>query len=137
MKELLTRLNASTLGTIVSYAFFGGTAFLIDAGTLWLLRDVVGLPAWIGAFIAFCVATVYSFSTQQRITFKSAASTSHSAVRYGILLAANSLFTTGIVHWFDVSFDMYMVGKVLGTALMSIWNYFLFKYWVFPQKTSR
>lgn len=119
---------------IIAYIFFGGTAFLIDAGTLWFLRDICQLPAWFGAFIGFCVATVYSFLTQQRITFQSQASTSHSIPRYAFLLLCNSLFTTGIVHIFDVAWDLYMVGKIVGTFCMSIWNFFLFKHWVFPRE---
>lgn len=132
---MLSKLPVSpTIQRIIAYVFFGGTAFVIDAGTLWFLRDVCHLPAWLGAFIAFSVATVYSFLTQQRITFQSHASTAHSIPRYAFLLVCNSLFTTGIVHIFDVAWDLYMVGKILGTVCISIWNFFLFQYWVFPRE---
>ena len=55
-------------------------------------------------------------------------------VRYGILLAANMVFTAVFVDRFDSWWDAYVQGKIFSTAITTLWNYFIMKHWVFPRR---
>ena len=43
--------------------------------------------------------------------------------RYGILLVFNMALTAGIVELFDRYLDLYLVGKIVSTALTTLWNF--------------
>ena len=55
-------------------------------------------------------------------------------VRYGILLAANMVFTAAVVDRFDSWWDAYVQGKIFSTGITTLWNYFIMKHWVFPRR---
>lgn len=120
---------------MVKYLMVGGSAFVLDFGLLWLLKSGLGAPAWLAAVVAFAVSTAWSFFLQRRYTFSGDMHVGHSAVRYGILLAVNMVLTAGIVELFDRVFDLYLVGKVVSTALTTLWNFPIMKYWVYPQSS--
>lgn len=46
---------------MVRYLLVGGSAFVIDFGSLALLKSGLGVPAWLSAAIAFALSTIYSF----------------------------------------------------------------------------
>ena len=60
----------------------------------------------------------------------------NSAVRYGILLLVNLVLTSAIVEGFDYFFDLYLVGKIVSTAAMTMWNFPIMKYWVYPRSKA-
>lgn len=127
-----TRLTTQ-IRQMVKYLAVGGTAFVVDFGLLALLKSGFGAPAWLSAAVAFAVSTLVSFYLQRRFTFSADLHVGHSAVRYGILLAANMVLTSAIVETFDQQFDLYLVGKVVSTGLTTLWNYPLMKFWVYPE----
>jgi putative flippase GtrA len=55
--------------TVVRYVFVGGTAFVTDAGTLWLCHGVFGLAIWLATTIAFAAAFVVNFGLNRVLTF--------------------------------------------------------------------
>ena len=120
--------------TAVKYLFFGGTAFALDLTVLFILKSLLGMPAWFSAACAFAVSTVFAFFTQMRYTFKSNASRRGAMFRYGVLLAANMVFTAAAVDRFDSWWDAYVQGKIFSTAITTLWNYFIMKHWVFPRR---
>ncbi len=101
---------------------------------LSILISTLGCPAWFSAATAFAVSTVFAFFTQMRYTFRSNASTRGAMVRYGILLAANMVFTAAVVDRFDSWWDAYVQGKIFSTGITTLWNYFIMKHWVFPRR---
>lgn len=120
---------------VLLYAFFGGTAFALDFALLWLLYELLRVSAWLSALLSFTASTLYAFLTQQRVTFKSHGSNVGDILRYAILLGFNALFTTLLVYVFQALWGLYLIGKIVATALTTTWNFFLMKYWVFPTRT--
>ena len=131
MKSLIDKLPP-VVWQLVRYVLVGGSAFVIDFGTLWALKSGVGLPAWLAAACSYTVSTVYSFLLQRKFTFSADLGVGNSAVRYGILLVVNMVLTSAIVQGFDYFLDLYLVGKVVSTAAMTMWNFPIMKYWVYP-----
>jgi hypothetical protein len=57
-------------------------------------------------------------------------------IRYGILVVANTLATVLIVQLLTPTVLGYMGGKVISTAAMTVWNFFLYQHWVFGIKPA-
>ena len=79
------------------------------------------------------MSTLYSFLLQRKFTFSADLGVGNSAVRYGILLLVNLVLTSAIVEGFDYFLDLYLVGKIVSTAAMTMWNFPIMKYWVYPR----
>nr|WP_300145575.1 GtrA family protein [Propionicimonas sp.] len=120
---------------MIRYLLVGGSAFVLDFGLLALLRSGLGVPAWLAAAVAFAVSTLFSFLLQRRFTFSADLHVGNSAIRYGFLLATNMVLTSLIVEGFDRYLDSYLVGKIISTALTTLWNFPIMKFWVYPRRT--
>lgn len=121
------------LRRVLRYLFTGGTAFAIDFGLLALFKSVFGFPAWLAATLAFIISTVFAFLGQKYFTYASKAPTGRSLMRYLILLAANTAFTAVVVQGFDSFLGLYLLGKVVSTAITTVWNYPLMGHWVYRE----
>ena len=54
--------NGSKLfAQIIKFGFVGGTAFIIDAGILFLLTEVFGVHYLISGAISFTVSVIYNY----------------------------------------------------------------------------
>ena len=135
MKDLLDKLPP-VFWQLVRYVLVGGSAFVLDFGTLWALKSGAGLPAWLAAACAYTLSTLDSFLLQRKFTFSADLGMGNSAVRYGILLLVNLVLTSAIVEGFDYFFDLYLVGKIVSTAAMTMWNFPIMKYWVYPRSKA-
>ncbi len=124
----MTRLDN---GHVVKFLLVGGTSFAIDLGLLILLHEVFSVDLWIATPIAFLTSLVFNFFVQRSFTFKSTQRRTSSMVRYGSLVVFNTLMTDIIVNLFHELSLTYTVGKIVATALTMIWNFFLYKHWVF------
>lgn len=121
---------------VFRYLLTGGTAFAIDFGLLALFKSVLGIPAWLAAALAFIISTVFAFLGQKYFTYASQAPTGKALLRYLILLGANTIFTALVVQAFDSWFQLYLVGKIVATAITTLWNYPIMGHWVYHQGTE-
>lgn len=120
----------------VRYLIVGGLSFAVDFGLLVLLREVLHWEVGPASATAFLSSLVFNFLVQRKFSFESAHRTHVSMIRYGLLVVANTLATVLIVQWLTPTLLGYMGGKVISTAAMTIWNYFLYKHWVFGKKAT-
>lgn len=114
----------------VRYVIVGGLSFTVDAGGLLLLRDVVGLPAWLAAAISFLASFAVNYTLQRAFAFGGVAPYGSSLIKYVVLVIVNTVANSLIVAAFD-ALEAWFVGKVIATVAMTVWNYFLYRYWVF------
>jgi putative flippase GtrA len=117
--------------SMVRFLVIGGTAFVIDLGLLIVGRDVLHLELSLATALAFWISLVFSFLMQKYFAFSSSVSILSSAWKYGLLLAVNSVATVLIVSAFEALGPGYIVGKFVATALVTAWNFFAYKHWVF------
>lgn len=115
------------------YIGAGGLAFCIDFGLLYLLVSIFHFSAGPSAAFAVIVATVFSYLAQKYFTFKQRQKVFSSAIKYLILLGWNTIFTALVVDLFQSYFGLYLVGKILVTAIITCWNYPLMRYWVYKK----
>jgi putative flippase GtrA len=115
----------------IRYLIVGGLSFAVDFGLLVFLHEVFRWEVGPATATAFLGSLVFNFAVQRKFSFQSAHRTHVSLIRYGLLLAANTLATVVIVQLLTPTFLGYMGGKVISTCAMTVWNYFLYQHWVF------
>lgn len=129
-------LTAVLKHRVVRFLIVGGLSFAIDLGLLMLLHEAAGVALWIATPVAFVTSLVFNFLLQRIYTFKATNKGHVSAAKYGALVVFNILATDAIVLLFAETELTYAVGKVVATALTMVWNFFIYKYWIFPAAKS-
>lgn len=125
------RLSTLAGSTQVRYLVAGGSAFVVDFGLLALLHEVAGLPVWLASGLAFVASFAYTY-TIQRLAFSTRAPHGSALVRYTTLVVVNTVATSVIVELVSWTAAGWEVGKVVATVTTTVWNYFIYRNWVFP-----
>ncbi|WP_255768213.1 GtrA family protein [Pseudarthrobacter sulfonivorans] len=139
--EASAKVTRGLLGKIfghsaVRYLIVGGLSFGVDFGLLVLLHEVFHWEVGIASATAFVSSLIFNFLVQRKFSFESSHRTHVSMIRYGILVVANTLATVLIVQLLTPTILGYMGGKVISTAAMTIWNFYLYQHWVFGRKST-
>lgn len=116
----------------VRYLFVGGLAFVFDFALLLLLHDIAHVELVAATPIAFLTSFALTFVMQRTITFKTGAGWGASAVKYTALVLFNTFATTMIVTGIDALGWHWAAGKAVAVASTTVWNYFGYRYWIFP-----
>ncbi|MGN7799181.1 GtrA family protein [Leifsonia sp. 22587] len=118
---------------LVRYLIAGGLAFLVDFGLLALFHEVFDWPTWLAAGTAFVVSFVFTYTIQRMYSFGSTVPHGKALIKYTLLVAFNTVATAVIVALVDTSALSWAGGKVIATAVTTVWNFFAYKYWVFAE----
>ncbi len=98
------------------------------------LHDVFGVELVIATPIAFLVSLVFNYFLQRIFTFQATNHQGVSAAKYVALVVFNILVSDALVTGFDALGWSYVIGKGTATALTTLWNYFLYREWIFKSK---
>lgn len=120
----------------VRYLIVGGLSFIVDFGLLVLLHQVFGWAVGVATATAFLSSLVFNFAVQRKFSFESGHKTHVSMIRYGLLVIANTLASVVVVELLTPTVLGYMGGKIISTGAMTVWNYFLYRHWVFGTSPS-
>lgn len=134
-RSVRSRLDGLRRHSGIRYLFAGGLAFLVDLGLLALFHEVFGWPTWLAAGLAFIVSFAFTYSIQRWFTFGSRAPHGPALVKYAILVAFNTVATAAIVGLIDLTPAGWVAGKVVATVATTVWNYFVYRYWVFADRS--
>lgn len=115
----------------VRYVVVGGAAFIIDISLLALFYEVLHIPLAVSTPMAFLLSFAITFLLQRTIAFGSQGKLASSAVRYTILVAANTVATTAIVTSAAALGLPWELGKVIAVGSTTVWNYFAYRHWIF------
>ncbi len=121
----------------VRYLVAGGLAFLVDVGVLALLRQVLDWPLWLATGVAFIASFFFTYSIQRIFSFESNAAHGAALLKYAALVGFNTMAVVGIVALFNTTPIGWLGGKVIATAVSTVWNYFAYRYWVFAQPGTK
>ena len=121
------------------FVITGGVCFLVEFACLVFLRDTVGLDTLIATPIAFLVSVILNYFLCVVWVFGGAKDQGNSA-KMGFLvtsvmgLALNELLMlmfrgifgedAAVFTLFGFTVTMYMINKVIATAIVMVWNYF-------------
>ncbi len=120
--------------TVVRYLFVGGTAYSIELSSLLFIFYLSGsrtlataIAFWIGFFVAFVLQKLVAFQEYSR---QSRAIARQGALYVG-LSVWNYIFTVAFVSIFP---DKYLIiSRTVALALMSCWNYAIYKKIIFKR----
>lgn len=121
----------------VRYLVTGGFCFVVDAGMIWVGHDLLGVPLAVATPVAFLLSFVVTYALQRIVAFGADNGVAPSALRYTALVGVNMIATTVIVWAISATGAPWIVGKVIAVAATTIWNFFLYKNWVFAPDKSR
>lgn len=114
------------------YLFAGGTAFVIDAGMLAIFRELLDWPVWLATGVAFVLSFFFTYFMQRVFAFGSDLPHGKALFRYILLVIFNTVAAMGIVSLVALTPLGWFAGKVIATAASTVWNYFIYRAWVFP-----
>lgn len=120
----------------VRYVVVGGFAFVFDVALLWLLHEMLGISLAISAPVAFLASFAVTYTLQRLVAFRSDEAVLPSVIRYTLLVAFNTVATTGIVWAANAAGLPWESGKVIAVAATTVWNYFAYRHWVFPTRKA-
>jgi len=131
------------LKEIIKFAFTGGVCFLIEYATLVILKEWLHVPVVAATPVAFLVSVVFNYLLCIKWVFDGAQEGSKKAQLGFLITSVMGLFLNWAIMWaltalfgedlliftiLGVQIKMYMVNKVIATALVMVWNYFTKRY---------
>lgn len=128
LHKLLTESTTNIWVQFFRYFFVGGTAFIVDFGTLALLTGL-GVLGYQGAAAAgFCLGLVANYLLSIRWVFDKHASTTADAMAdfigfaiVGVIgLGLNALF---MWYFTEMAHCHYLISKIISTGLVFLWNF--------------
>jgi putative flippase GtrA len=114
------------------YLVVGGVTVVVDIGLLALLHEVYGVSLGLATTVAFCSAVTVNFLLNRTaMSSRGSQGLMQHALRYGSLVAANYVITLAVVTTAGHVGDRYLVAKVAVVAGSTLWNFLLYRHWVF------
>ncbi len=116
------------------YLVVGVSSYLVEIGSLYILKVIVGLPDLTAVAISFWIGFVVAFILQKWVTFKNhdkqPKTITKQIVTYSLLVLFNYLFTLGIVALFSQAVSVFIV-RTIAIAIITIWNYAIYRTVIF------
>lgn len=131
------------LKEIVKFVLTGGVCFLIEYAALIALKEWLHLPVVAATPLAFLISVVFNYLLCVKWVFTGAKEGSRTAqlgfvitsvmglfLNWGIMWALTALFGEDVLLFtlLGVEVKVYMLNKVIATALVMVWNYFTKRY---------
>ena len=131
------------LKEILKFAFTGGVCFVIEYAALILLKELLHIPVVAATPIAFLISVVFNYLLCVKWVFDGAQEGSKKAQLGFLFISVMGLLLNWVIMWaltslfgedallfalFGIEIKVYMLNKVIATALVMVWNYFTKRY---------
>lgn len=138
------------LKEILRFILTGGVCTLIEYAALYILKEWLHMGAVAATPIAFLISVVFNYLLCVRWVFPGAKEGSRKAQLGFVITSGMGFFLNWFLMWaltalfgedvalftlFGFTLEMWMVNKVIATALVMVWNYFT-KRWVLKGGTK-
>jgi len=124
--------------SVLRYLLIGGTASVTEYISFLLLLRVLNYPVIVANGLSFCLGLAVSFILNRLWTFPGIfhKRTTHQLALYVSLALINLLLTLGLVGLFRLMGINPLVGKLIAMAITSLWNFIIFKQFIFNHRLS-
>ena len=137
------------LNEVIKFVFTGGVCFLIEYAALIALKEWLHLPVVAATPIAFLISVVFNYLLCVKWVFNVAASSASGEAGHAkgsrkaqlgfAITSVMGLFLNWVIMWGltallgedsvllhlgTIELKVYMLNKVIATALVMVWNYF-------------
>ena len=132
----------SKMKEMIKFVLTGGVCFLIEYAALVILKEWLHLPVVAATPIAFLISVVFNYLLCVKWVFEGAKEGSRAA-QLGFVTSVMGLFLNWLIMWaltallgedtllftlLGIEVKVYMLNKVIATALVMVWNYFTKRY---------
>ena len=116
------------------YFIVGISGVFLDLATLIFFKEFFGFNATVAVVCNQILMLTYNFLLNKYWSFKNKEIPQKQIVRYLILAGFNYFFSVGVMYLFNhlVNYD-YRLVRIATIAVMVLWNFFLYKYWVYKE----
>lgn len=117
------------------YFLIGITAFVLDIGSLYLLKEYADLSPVISIVLNQIVIVNLVFYLNKTWSFQSIGQTHKQIIRFYILAVVNyliSIIWMGAMH--NYLHINYLIARIANIILAVAWNFLLYRYWVYHTK---
>ncbi len=120
------------------YFIIGISAFITDVGSLFFLKEYLGLSPTIAIVINQPVIVLGVFLLNKHWSFRAGGVTHQQMSRFVFLAIFNYLFSVAWIYVFHDKLGVYyLYARTLNIALSVAWNFLLYKYWVYRIEKSQ
>lgn len=132
MLKKIFKLGFENRYQILKYLITGGSGFVLDMSTLWLLKEKFGLRPTEAVVVNQIFMVVYLFLFYKFWAFRARGITHKQLVKFICVLAWDYVFAVLMMAWgSEFLLINYLLVRVLTIGITTLWNYPLYKYWVF------
>ena len=132
--QLLKNKTNNTLIQLFRYTFVGGFAFIFDFGLLYILTEYFNIYYLVSAAIAFLLGLTINYFLSVIWIFKNR-SIKSKYVEFVVfaLIGIVGLALNEFIIWFftEIINTHYLYSKLISTALVYLWNFFIRKFTLF------
>ena len=122
----------------LKYIIVGGFSYLLDLGSLYFFVEYVKIYYLIAATLATVIATYTNYYLNKKWSFNDSRKIIKSLPKYLSLFAFNYFFMMVAMYIFVEFFGVhYLVIKVATMCIVVIWNFFLYKSYVYKHQTDQ
>jgi putative flippase GtrA len=118
----------------ITYLTVGLSSYLIEMGTLYILKFVFQASDLLAVAISFWVGFAVAFILQKWVTFRShdkrPKTITKQVLVYSLLAGWNYVFTLILVALLSHSLSVFIV-RTLAIAIITIWNYAIYRTIIF------
>lgn len=116
----------------IKYFLVGGSGFILDMGTLILLKEYFAISAVLAVIINQVLILSYNFSLNKWWSFRNREMPHWQLVRYIMLAVLNYGFSVAAMYIFNEHYGFdYRLVRIASVMVMVSWNFFLYKHWVY------
>jgi putative flippase GtrA len=124
--------------SIVRYVAIGSFGFAVEFAVI-LVAETLGAPGTIAVAISFVIGFIMTFLLQKIITFQNKSFKQKlllwQIIAYSLLVGWNFIFTIVVTALLE-SFLPVVLIRAIALAITVLWNYYIYKNWIFKKHTD-
>lgn len=138
-------MNPKEAERFIKFLIVGTIGFVVDFGTLTLLKETTALPTAVANTISFTAAVISNFTLNRYWTYPDSRSKSIWSqlgqftlvnivgllINTTILLILESVFDSLLVNFPAIPIRGYIPAKMIATIVVLFWNFFVNRYWTY------
>lgn len=117
------------------YFFVGVSGVVLDIGTLVFFKRGLGISPVAAVILNQPIVLVYNFLLNKYWSFQNKTLSHWQLVRYLLIAGCNYGFSAFAMYVLaDHLHANYIASRLVTIAIMVMWNFFLYKYWVYADR---
>jgi putative flippase GtrA len=124
---------------VLRYAFSGGTTFVVEAGTFYVLHDLMHFSLYVANSGSYLFALAVNFLMLRYFVFRGGRDRAarQQFMLFAVLAFCNFFASNVLVGlYFDV-FDVAIIAKCATIFTIAVWNFLIMRYLIFAQAKQK